>query len=126
MLAHNLHGIDVHIEGVILNCSCVNATQYESFVTERQDTFHKYNKQMSDALAKWFSTYVSNTAASKFDWINIMSYDAYGTWSGPGDHSLSSMAVSDFQYWNTTKAMPAYKLTVGVPFLWIWLGHLCF
>lgn len=116
VLAHNLDGIDVDIEGDILDGTYVNATQYESFVTELQDTLHKHNKQMSAALANWFADKVNNTAAAKFDWINIMSYDAYGPWSGPGAHSPYSMAVSNFTYWKNTKGMPASKLTIGVPF----------
>ncbi|MDB5255610.1 MAG: chiA1 3 [Chitinophagaceae bacterium] len=116
VLAHNLDGVDVDIEGDILNGTYVTKVQYQSFVTELGDTLHNHGKKMSAALANWFASYVSNTAASKFDWINIMSYDAYGPWSGPGDHSPYSLAVSDFQYWNTTKAMPASKLTIGVPF----------
>lgn len=115
--SHNLDGVDVDIEGDILNGTYLNATQYESFVTELHDTLVKHNKEMSAALARWFAFRVNNTAAAKFDWINIMSYDAYGpSWSGPGDHSPYSLAVSDFEYWNTTKAMPASKLTIGVPF----------
>jgi chitinase len=116
VLAHNLDGVDVDIEGDILDGSHITKTQYQSFVTELGDTLHNHNKKMSAALANWFASYVSNTAASKYDWINIMSYDAYGPWSGAGDHSPYSLAVSDFQYWNTTKAMPASKLTIGVPF----------
>jgi len=116
VLNHNLDGIDVDIEGDILNGTYVNATQYESFVTELHDTLHKHNKEMSAALARWFATRVNNTAAAKFDWINIMSYDAYLPSGNAGPHSPYSMAVSDLAFWKTNKGMPASKLTIGVPF----------
>jgi chitinase len=116
VLAHNLDGVDVDIEGDILDGSHITKAQYQSFVLELGDTLHHHNKKMSAALANWFASYVSNTAAAKYDWINIMSYDAYGPWSGPGDHSTYDQAETDFDYWNTTKAMPGSKLTVGVPF----------
>jgi len=113
---YNLDGIDVDIEGDVLDGSIVTATQYENFVTALATALHGQNKLMSAALATWFADYVTNTAASKFDWINLMSYDAYGPWSGPGPHSPLSLAKSDFQYWNTTKAVPSSQLVIGVPF----------
>lgn len=116
VLAHNLDGLDVDMEGDILNGTYVTKAQYSSFVKELGDTLHHHNKQMSAALANWFASYVANTTAAVYDWINIMSYDAYGPWSGAGDHSPYSLAVSDFIFWNTTKGMPASKLTIGVPF----------
>lgn len=117
-LQQGLDGIDVDIEGDILDGTILTASQYETFVTELGNALHAQNKLMTCALGTWFGNLVTNTAASRFDWINVMSYDATGPWDpgNPGQHSPFSMAVSDFQYWNTTKAVPAGKLTVGVPF----------
>lgn len=113
---NSLDGIDVDIEGDVLNGTYVTKTQYENFVTALATALHAQNLEMTAALATWFATYVSNTAASKFDWINIMSYDAYGPWSGAGEHSTYNLAVSDFTYWKNTKGVPGNKLVIGVPF----------
>jgi GH18 family chitinase len=113
---NNLDGVDVDIEGDVLDGSTVTAAQYQNFVTALGTALHAQSKQMSAALATWFATYVTNTAAAQFDWIGLMSYDQCGPWSGPCQHSPLSLAQSDFSYWNTTKAVPASKLVVGVPF----------
>lgn len=113
---NNLDGIDVDIEGDVLNGTTMNSVQYENFIVALEPALHAQNKLMTAALATWFAARVSNNAASKFDFINIMSYDAYGTWTGPGQHSPYSLAVTDLDYWINTKGVPGSKLTVGVPF----------
>ncbi|MFI5163935.1 MAG: glycosyl hydrolase family 18 protein [Bacteroidia bacterium] len=115
---NNLDGIDVDIEGDILDGTTLTATQYQNFVTALGTALHAQNKIMSAALATWFASYVTNTAAGKFDFVSIMSYDAAIPGSGDpvGQHSPYSLAVSDFQYWNGTKAVPAAKINIGVPF----------
>ncbi len=115
---YNLDGIDVDIEGNILDGSTLTASQYQNFVSQLGTALHANGKLMTSALASWFGNYVTNTAAAQFDFINAMSYDATGPWApqNPGQHSPYSMAVNDFQYWNGTKGVAADKLTVGVPF----------
>ncbi len=112
---NNLDGIDVDLEGDVIGNS-MSSAQYETFVTALGTGLHAQSKIMTAALATWFAPQVTNNAASKFDFINVMSYDAAGTWTGPGQHSPYTLAVSDFNYWNTTKGIPAAKLIVGVPF----------
>ncbi|HWZ21869.1 MAG TPA: glycosyl hydrolase family 18 protein [Cytophagaceae bacterium] len=119
---NNLDGIDVDLEGDVVNGTTMTSAQYETFVTALNVGLHAQSKIMTAALATWFGSYITNTAASKFDFINVMSYDAYGTWTGPGQHSPYSLAVSDFNYWNTTKGVPAAQLTVGVPFYGYYWG----
>lgn len=113
---YNLDGIDVDIEGNILDGSTLTAAQYQSFVTALGSSLHANGKLMSSALGTWFGNYVTSTAANQFDWINMMSYDLFGPWTGPGQHAPYTMTTSDFQYWNTTKSVPASKLVVGLPF----------
>ena len=117
-VANNLDGIDVDIEGDILDGSQLTALQYETFVTQLGSALHSQNKLMTCALGTWFGNYVTSAAASQFDFINVMSYDATGPWDpqNPGQHAPFSMYVSDFQYWNTTKNVPQNQLTMGVPF----------
>ncbi len=115
---NNLDGIDVDIEGDILDGIQLTAPQYEAFVTQLGTALHTQNKLMTCALGTWFGNYVTNNAANQFDFINVMSYDATGPWDpqNPGQHSPFTLAQSDFQYWNSTKNVPASQLTVGVPF----------
>jgi len=117
-VANNLDGIDVDIEGDILDGSQLTALQYETFVTQLGSALHAQNKLMTCALGTWFGNYVTSAAASQFDFINVMSYDATGPWDpqNPGQHAPFSMYESDFQYWNTTKNIPQNQLTMGVPF----------
>jgi GH18 family chitinase len=117
-VTYNLDGIDVDIEGDILDGTILTAAQYQSFVTQLSTSLHAQGKLMTAALATWFESYVTNTAASKFDWINLMSYDAAIPGSGDpaGQHSPYTFAVSDFQFWNTTKGVTGSKLSVGLPF----------
>jgi chitinase len=114
---YNLDGIDVDIEGDVLGPN-VTATKYQNFVTALATALHAKNKFMSAALATWFGSYVTNTAAAQFDWISIMSYDAAipGSGDAVGQHAPYSMVLSDFQYWNTTKSVPGTNLVIGVPF----------
>lgn len=113
---YNLDGIDVDIEGNILNGATLTAAQYENFVTALGAALHANGKLMSCAIGTWFGNYVTSAAANQFDWINMMSYDLYGPWTGAGQHAPYSMTTSDFQYWNVNKGVPASKLIVGLPF----------
>ena len=112
---NNLDGIDVDIEGDVLNGTYVTAAQYESFILKLRDALHAQNKLMTSALAGWFINNVTNAAAQAFDFIGLMSYDAYGGWTGPGQHSPYSMAVNDFNAFRN-KGVPAEKLLIGLPF----------
>jgi chitinase len=112
---NNLDGIDVDIEGDVLNGTYVNAAQYESFILKLRDALHAQNKLITSALAGWFIQHITNTAAQAFDLIGLMSYDAYGGWTGPGQHSPYSMAVNDFNTFRN-KGVDANKLLIGLPF----------
>lgn len=114
-VSNNLDGIDVDIEGNVLDGTNVTASQYQAFVTALGTGLHAQGKQMSAALGTWFANLVTTNAANQFDWINMMSYDAYGTWTGPGQHSSYQLAVDDLALWKG-KGVAASKLTVGVPF----------
>jgi chitinase len=111
---YNLDGVDIDIEGNLLDGTTITSAQYESFVTQLGTALHGQNKLMTAALATWFGSYVTNTAAAQFDWVNIMSYDNYGTWTGPGQHSSYPAAVSDLAYWQG-KGLAKSKLVLGVP-----------
>ncbi|MDB5256353.1 MAG: large protein [Chitinophagaceae bacterium] len=115
---NNLDGIDVDIEGDVLGGGNVTSSQYQTFVTQLGTGLHAKGKIMTSALATWFGSDVTNTAAAQFDFINVMSYDAAipGTGDGAAQHSSYQFAVDDFNYWHNTKGVPGSKLTVGMPF----------
>ncbi len=113
---NNLDGVDVDIEGNVLDGTAVTPVQYENFVTKLGVALHAQNKMMTAALASWFANNVSNTAAQQFDFIGLMSYDAYGGWTGPGQHSSYQMAVNDFNNFHNNKGVAANKLLIGLPF----------
>ncbi len=115
---NNLDGIDIDMEGGMLNGTTITAVQYESFVMELKAALASQNKLLTAAVAKWFGAYISIAAARSFDFINSMSYDATGPWApnNPGQHSPYSLAVNDYKYWKNTKQVDSTKINIGVPF----------
>jgi chitinase len=111
---YNLDGIDIDLEGNLFQANTITSAQYEAFAVELGTALHGQNKLMTSALATWFIGYITNTAAQQFDWINVMSYDAYGTWTGPGQHSSYNNAVNDLNTW-LPKVTDKSKLVLGVP-----------
>jgi len=111
-LDYDLDGIDVDLEG-----NAVDAN-YEAFVTELKTAMVANNKLTTAAVATWYSNRITSGALAQFDFINIMTYDATGTWApnNPGQHSPYADAESDLAFWGTTRGVPASKMSLGVPF----------
>lgn len=117
VVEHDLDGVDVDIEGDVLDGKFVDAARYEGFVTKLGAALRAKSKLMTAALGGWFAGHVTPAAVQTFDFLNVMSYDAYGTWSStPGQHSPYQMVLDDFAFWTTVKGMPADRVVVGVPF----------
>ena len=113
---NNLDGVDVDLEGNVVDGSNVTAAEYQAFVVALGDGLHAAGKEMSAALANWFSQYITTTAMNKFDFINLMAYDlAIAPQNAAGPHSPMSWAQENFNHWRN-KGMPASKLVLGVPF----------
>ncbi len=113
---NNLDGVDVDLEGNIVDGSNVTAAEYQAFVVALGDGLHAAGKEISAALANWFSQYITTTAMNKFDFINMMAYDlAIAPQNAAGPHSPMSWAQENFNHWRN-KGMPANKLVLGVPF----------
>jgi len=108
----NFDGVDVDLENDLINA------QYAAFISELSAALKPKKKLMTAALASWNSNKINDATLQQFDFINIMSYDKTGPWnpSRPGPHSPVSMAVSDFNYYHTTRGIPAERLLVGLPF----------
>ena len=115
--ANNLDGLDVDIEGDILDGSTLTAAQYQTFVGQLATSLHAQNKVMSAALASWFADYVTTTAVQSFDYVGLMSYDAAIPGSGDkaAQHSPYQMVLDDVSTWEA-KGLAASKIVVGVPF----------
>jgi chitinase len=113
---NKLDGVDVDLEGNLVDGTNVTAAQYQAFVVALGDGLHATGKEISAALANWFSQYITSTAMNKLDFINMMAYDlAIAPQDPAGPHSPMSWAQDNFNLWRN-KGMPANKLVLGVPF----------
>jgi chitinase len=113
---NNLDGVDVDLEGNVVDGNNVSAAEYQAFVVALGDGLHGAGKEISAALANWFSQYITSTAMNKLDFINMMAYDlAIAPQNPAGPHSPMSWAQENFNHWRG-KGMPASKLVLGVPF----------
>ncbi len=106
----NVDGLDCDLEG-----DMVRMSTYDDFVIELIDSAHAAGMEVSCAVAKWTGSSMSNSTVAAFDFINTMSYDKTGPWSGPGQHSPMSQAVSEFSYWQG-KTADKSNLVIGLPF----------
>lgn len=116
---YGFDGIDVDIENALIN------QNYAPFVCELAAVLKTKNKLMTAALASWNSNLIHDTTLSKYDFINIMSYDKTGPWNlnRPGPHSPFEMSKDDFTYYNKTRGIAAEKLLIGLPFYGYGFGN---
>ena len=115
---NNLDGVDVDLEGNVVDGNNVTAAEYQAFIVALADGLRAQSRplEISAALANWFSQYITTTAMNKFDFINMMAYDlAIAPQNPAGPHSPMSWAQENFNHWRN-KGMPANKLVLGVPF----------
>jgi GH18 family chitinase len=112
----NFDGVDVDLEN---NLITNDTARYAAFVDALQAALHQQGKLITSAQVQWSSTpqFMSSTTLNKFDYINIMSYDATGWWNpaAPGPHASYEKATGDFSFYRS-RGIPAAKLYIGVPF----------
>jgi len=109
---NNLDGLDIDLEGPAIN------SDYGAFIQVLADSLHPEGKLLTSALSEGYGGgNVPNSTFPYFDWINIMAYDATGTWVGSpvGQHSSYQMAVDALDYWKG-RGLPKQKAILGVPF----------
>lgn len=113
-LDNNLDGIDVDLEGDLVN----DSAQYSPFVLELSDSLKAHNLLITAAVANWNGGYWSDETLAAFDFINSMSYDETGTWTprSAKQHSPMWAAERDLKYWTETRGLPKEKVVLGVPF----------
>lgn len=113
---YGLDGIDVDIEGGVLNGRDVTAAMYEAFVVDLAARLHRRERTLTAAVARWFGDHITARALEQFDLVHIMAYDSTGTWTGPGDHASYTFAMEGVAYWSGERGVPRERLTLGVPF----------
>jgi len=110
---YNLDGVDVDLEGSAIN------SDYDGFITALVASMHGNNrgKLVTAALKHDYGgNNVLNSTLQKFDFINVMAYDATGSWNNtPGQHSSMSYAQTALAFW-TNKGLSKSKMTLGLPF----------
>ncbi len=108
----NLDGVDFDLEWSAVTSG------YSDFVIALNDSLKTHNKMFTVALpAIYRYPEITNDALKVFDFINLMAYDATGTWSPnkPGQHSSYNFAKQSINYWKN-QGVPKDKLVLGVPF----------
>ncbi len=110
---YNLDGVDIDIEGSGIN------SDYDGFITALAASMHNNNrgKLLTAALKHDFGgNNVLNATLPKFDFINVMAYDATGPWDPtPAQHSSMSYAQTSLNYW-VNKGLAKNKICLGLPF----------
>jgi GH18 family chitinase len=110
--AHGFDGLDVDLEGPSINAD------YGPFIVELAARLRPAGKLLTAALSQGYGgARVSEAALAAFDFINVMAYDATGSWAPnrPGQHSSFEFARSNLDYW-LKRGVPKTKLVLGVPF----------
>lgn len=112
VVAHDLDGLDVDIEGPSIN------QDYGAFIAELSKAMKAKGKLLTAALSKGYGgNRVPKSVFEQFDFVNIMAYDGAGYWSpnSPGQHSSFEFAKSSVAYF-TKHGLPKSKAVLGVPF----------
>jgi GH18 family chitinase len=109
-VAHHMDGIDVDVEAP--NRMGAN---YNNFIAKLEAKAAPRGLLVTAAVAQWMQGGMSDATLRSFDFITVMSYDATGTWTGPGAHSSYQQAVSDLNYY-MGKGVARDKIVLGVPF----------
>jgi GH18 family chitinase len=109
---HGLDGLDVDIEGPSIN------EDYGDFIHDLSVVLKPRGKLLTAALSQGYGgKKVPDSTFEHFDFINVMAYDAKGSWNpnDPGQHSSLDFAKRSVEYW-LKRGLPASKTVLGVPF----------
>jgi len=112
VVAHNADGLDVDLEGPAID------QNYGAFIADLAALLKPKHKLLTAALSQGYGgSKVPDAALKLFDFVNIMAYDAAGSWNpnAPGQHSSLEFAKSNATYW-LTRGLPRRKAVLGVPF----------
>lgn len=112
LMAHNLDGLDVDIEGPSIN------NDYGAFIEALAKELKPKGKLLTSALSKGYGgEKVPSSVFAHFDFVNIMAYDGAGPWNpnAPGQHSSLAFAKENVAYW-LERGLPKSNAVLGVPF----------
>ena len=112
VVAHRFDGLDVDLEGPSINAD------YGGFIDALAAEFAPRKKSLTAALSEGYGgKNVPDAALQRFEFINIMAYDAAGYWNpnAPGPHSSLDFAKRCVAYW-LHRGVPRDKAVLGVPF----------
>lgn len=109
---YNLDGIDIDIEGPILD-AISKAGDYTPFIQALREELHPMGKLVTCATASYVGGRIPQSSFPYFDYINIMAYD--NAWNTTDHHSTYEHAVRDMQLW-LNLGCPPNKLVLGLPF----------
>ena len=111
MTAHDFDGIDVDVES-----PGSMGAPFGTFIQKLGAKVHAKGKLLSAAVAQWIQRDMPDASLAVFDFINVMSYDACGTWTDACEHATYDQALGDLDYYANTKHVPKNKIVLGVPF----------
>ena len=109
---HGFDGIDVDIEGPSIT------SNYGGFMEELHKAVRAKKLLLTAALSKGYGgDRVPEAVLGQLDFLNIMAYDATGTWdpNRHGQHSSMEFATEAVKYW-TGRGLPKENAVLGVPF----------
>jgi GH18 family chitinase len=109
---HGFDGLDVDLEGPAIG------KDYGAFIHDLARALKPSGKRLTAALSQGYGRdQVPASVFQDLDFVNIMAYDATGTWSpnSPGQHSSLAFAQSSVAYW-LGRGLPKAKAVLGVPF----------
>ena len=112
-----IDGVDVDLEYTSSPASYATAfdNRYEPFLVALRAALGD-TALVTAAVANWVGEKFTDGALAEMDFINVMSYDNKGTWTGKGEHSTYASAMQDASYWANRRGLPAAKVVVGLPF----------
>jgi chitinase len=108
--ARKFDGIDVDVEAPDRMGS-----KYDTFIAKLIAKAKPLGLPVTAAVAQWMQYGMSDTTLRSFDFINVMSYDNTGTWTGAGEHSSYQQAVDALSYYSN-KGVAKDKIVLGLPF----------
>ncbi len=110
--ANHLDGVDVDLEGDAIN------QDYGALITELSAALAPKGQLVTAAVSGTNGgDRIPAEALARFDFINVMAYDATGPWNRnlPGPHSSMQFAQDSVAYW-VGRQVSKSKLVLGVPF----------
>ncbi len=110
VLARKFDGIDVDQES-----PGIMGANYNTFIAKLKARAAVHGLPVSAAVAQWMQSGMSDATLRSFDMVNVMAYDATGTWTGAGEHSSYAQAQAQLAFY-VGKGVAKDKLVLGVPF----------